>query len=39
VSFRSVHEPSTRLTVSMLSNTSSGAWPIASYLEDAAGVG
>jgi CubicO group peptidase (beta-lactamase class C family) len=33
VSFRSVHDPRTQLTFTVLSNTSDGAWPIARYLE------
>jgi CubicO group peptidase (beta-lactamase class C family) len=37
VSFRSLHDPGTRLTLTVISNTADGAWPIAGYLEDAAG--
>jgi len=33
VSFRSVHDPDTRRTTSVISNTSEGAWPILRYLE------
>ena len=36
VSFRSVHDPRARLTLTVISNTSDGAWPIARYLENAA---
>jgi CubicO group peptidase (beta-lactamase class C family) len=36
VSFRSLHDPGTRLTLTVISNTANGAWPIARYLEDAA---
>jgi CubicO group peptidase (beta-lactamase class C family) len=34
VSFRTVHEPSTRITHTVLSNTSAGAWPIARHLAE-----
>ena len=36
VSFRSVHEPRTQVTLTVISNTDGGAWPIARYLENAA---
>jgi CubicO group peptidase (beta-lactamase class C family) len=36
VSFRSVHDPRERVTLTVISNTSDGAWPIARYLENAA---
>jgi hypothetical protein len=36
VSFRSVHDPRARATLTVISNTSDGAWPIARYLENAA---
>jgi CubicO group peptidase (beta-lactamase class C family) len=36
VSFRSLHDPGPRTTLTVISNTSNGAWPIARYLEDAA---
>ena len=36
VSFRSVHDPRTRLTLTVISNTSEGAWPIVRYLQSAA---
>jgi CubicO group peptidase (beta-lactamase class C family) len=36
VSFRSVHDPGTQLTLTVISNTAEGAWPIARYLEAAA---
>ncbi|MBA3844410.1 MAG: beta-lactamase family protein [Actinobacteria bacterium] len=34
VSFRSLHDPGTRMTITVISNTSEGAWRIARYLED-----
>jgi CubicO group peptidase (beta-lactamase class C family) len=34
VSFRSVHDPKRRITSTVMSNTSSGAWPIARLLDD-----
>ena len=37
VSFRSLHDPGARNTLTVISNTADGAWPIARYLEDAAG--
>lgn len=37
VSFRSLHDPGARLTLTVISNTGDGAWPIARYLEEAAG--
>jgi hypothetical protein len=36
VSFRSAHDPRTRLTLTVISNTSDGAWPIVRYLQSAA---
>ena len=36
VSFRSVHDPHTHMTLTVISNTAGGASPIARYLEDAA---
>jgi CubicO group peptidase (beta-lactamase class C family) len=35
VSFRSVHDPRGGVTLTVISNTSDGAWPIARYLENA----
>jgi CubicO group peptidase (beta-lactamase class C family) len=35
VSFRSLHDPGTRVTITVISNTSEGAWRIARYLEEA----
>jgi CubicO group peptidase (beta-lactamase class C family) len=35
VSFRSLHDPRTQVTLTVISNTAEGAWPIARYLEDA----
>jgi CubicO group peptidase (beta-lactamase class C family) len=35
VSFRSVHDPRARVTLTVISNTSDGAWPILRYLENA----
>lgn len=32
VSFRSTHEPATATTVSVLGNSSEGAWPVIGYL-------
>jgi CubicO group peptidase (beta-lactamase class C family) len=37
-SFRSVHNPSSGITHTVLSNTSSGAWPITKALDQALGV-
>ena len=34
VAFRSVHDPDERLTYTVLSNTTDGAWPIARFLAD-----
>jgi CubicO group peptidase (beta-lactamase class C family) len=34
VSFQTAYEPSVRMTTSVLSNTSEGAWPIAEHLDD-----
>jgi CubicO group peptidase (beta-lactamase class C family) len=34
-SFRSVHDPSTGLSHTVLANTSDGAWPITEHLDDA----
>ena len=36
VSFRSVHDPNTQVTLTVISNTAGGAWPIARLLENAA---
>jgi len=36
VSFRSRHDPRTQLTITVISNTAAGAWPITRYLENAA---
>ena len=35
VSFRSVHDPRAHVTVTVISNTNDGAWPIARFLENA----
>jgi CubicO group peptidase (beta-lactamase class C family) len=35
VSFRSLHDRRTHVTVTVISNTADGAWPIARYLENA----
>jgi CubicO group peptidase (beta-lactamase class C family) len=37
ISFQSRHEPASGVTCTVISNTSEGAWPIASYLEQALG--
>jgi len=37
VSFRSLHDPGAQLTLTVISNTGDGAWPIARRLEAAAG--
>lgn len=34
VSFRSVHDPTTRVTHTVIANTSDGAWPLARYLHE-----
>jgi hypothetical protein len=34
VSFRSVHDPSSRTTHTVISNTSEGAWPITRLLDE-----
>ena len=34
VSFRSTHDPITAMTVSVLGNSSEGAWPVVSALDD-----
>jgi hypothetical protein len=34
VSFRSVHDPGSDTTHTVISNTTDGAWPIARVLED-----
>ena len=34
VSFRSVHDPASRITSAVISNTSGGAWPIARLLDE-----
>ena len=38
VSFRSVHDPRAGVTLTVIANTSDGAWPIARYLENAASI-
>lgn len=38
VSFRSVHDPGTGVTHTVLSNTSSGAWPMTRAIDDALGL-
>jgi len=37
-SFRTVHDPSERITHTVLSNTSEGAWPITEHLDDVLGT-
>jgi hypothetical protein len=37
VSFRTVHDPDTPLTYTVISNTSDGAWPIARALAECLG--
>ena len=37
VSFRSLHDPGAQVTLTVISNTADGAWPIARYLEESAG--
>ena len=39
VSFRTVHDPDTGLTHTVVSNTSEGAWPLARYLRESLGTG
>jgi len=34
VSFRSVHDPTTGITHTVIGNTSDGAWPITQVLEE-----
>ena len=34
VSFRSVHDPASAITYTVISNTSEGAWPIVELLEE-----
>jgi hypothetical protein len=34
VSFRSVHDPATRVTSTVLSNTTDGAWPVSRCLRE-----
>jgi CubicO group peptidase (beta-lactamase class C family) len=34
VSFRTVHDPGTRITHTVISNTSTGAWPLARFLDE-----
>ena len=34
VSFRTVHDPDSRVTHTVVSNTSDGAWPIARHLSE-----
>jgi Beta-lactamase len=38
VSFRTVHDPSSNLTHTVISNTSDGAWPIAQGLDELLGI-
>jgi hypothetical protein len=38
VSFRTVHDPRSRVTHTVISNTSRGAWPITRHLEGRLGV-
>ena len=38
VSFRSVHDPRSNLTHTVISNTSDGAWPITRRLDELAGI-
>jgi hypothetical protein len=38
VSFRSVHDPSSTITHTVISNTSEGAWPITLLLDDLLGT-
>lgn len=38
ISFRSVHDPATSRTHTVISNTSSGAWPVARAIESALGL-
>ena len=38
VSFRSTHDPHTRVTATVISNTADGAWPLVRFLEDDARV-
>jgi CubicO group peptidase (beta-lactamase class C family) len=37
VSFRSVHEPHTNVTYTVISNTTDGAWPLCGYLAERSG--
>ena len=39
VSFRSVHDPRSSVTHTVMSNTSDGAWPITRYLDEQIGTG
>jgi CubicO group peptidase (beta-lactamase class C family) len=39
VSFRSVHDPRSSLTYTVISNTTEGAWPLARHLRDRLGQG
>ena len=39
VSFRSVHDPASGITPTVISNTSDGAWPIARLLDEWVAVG
>jgi CubicO group peptidase (beta-lactamase class C family) len=39
VSFRTVHDPGTRVTHTVVSNTSEGAWPVTRYLGERLGTG
>ena len=38
VSFRSLHDPTTDTTCTVISNWSDGAWPVARYLAGALGL-
>jgi CubicO group peptidase (beta-lactamase class C family) len=38
ISFRTAHDPSSGLTSSVISNTSEGAWPMSSLLEERLGI-
>lgn len=38
VSFRSLHDPTTDTTCTVIANWSDGAWPVARYLADALGL-
>ena len=38
VSFRTVHDPGSQVTHTVISNTSDGAWPLTGYLDDRLGL-